>query len=1011
MANKTVSNLNELTTVSNSDVLLVETATETLKVTKGNLLKEVNTQLNTKSNVNHTHDEYVTESELNAKGLATETFVTNKIAEASLSGGDVDLSGYATIDFVTQEIDKTNVQLSELANKGTTVEVLERVTKEEIERQIADGTMANLTIEDYSITNQKIADKTITHVKLDDSIFNKNIGNVYKFKGQVTDSTNAKWLLFTIPNTYGVTTIGTQIKFKGIIENLCGSTVSFERACIGGTSSTSGDSYHQTVPAYTETNNLVSVEHGENKLIENTVTVTQDMTQYPYLIVGFGFNKTATITPHFNVSSFEIKIGNNSYISPNVNYINFYRFRDCYSDLDCVTKKSGFTGIVCHSDLDSHVVGANNIEKGSLLLEHFNKSVLGDGCHLKVDYKLVSRNDSWLLFTIDNDGTICDNEINLTFETTTPERVGKEIGFGYTTHLDDTDYRLDRIPEYTESNHGGTIHVVDNEVHVRFPANDKGWSSEKKLVIGVKFKRISDDTMSLYLKNITAYSNDKSFKILYANKFLYSGHGVTLLNHEFSSPEPEMDTFVTKSNLISEIPLQGITEKHIRDNAITKNKLSNDIILKDTYNRVSYENKSFYAGRKNVMLLSKSFPSDFVINTEKEYTVKVTMKITSEINCRYDIGCGVNTLNYNYIHDVNQWTSNSNYKQANAGETITLSRTSKITLQTTDKGIFYGVWADMPEGNTLTSFMFDAEVFIDDIKLTDDGEYGGFRPSNFGEINVVYVNKKTSTLSIDGIENYVSNLLIDTGIDSRLKGNYISIIGDSISTFANWIPSGNAVYYTGNNCGINSVDQTWWKRTIDQIGLNLCVNNAWSGSRVTTTGGEASAGCMSRATSLHTDEHEPDIIIIYLGINDFNSGVQLGEYNGTQDFPTVTTTFREAYAIMLNKVLTRYPNARLYVCTLPYCERTGVATFPEKNSNSVLLNEWNMAIRELANLFGVPVIEFNKCGIHYQNLHLTMGDWNSSTKQGLHPNPYGMYLMANECVKALDGAVPFIKTV
>lgn len=104
MANKTVSNLNELTTVSNSDVLLVETATETLKVTKGNLLKEVNTQLNTKSNVNHTHDEYVTESELNAKGLATETFVTNKIAEASLSGGDVDLSGYATIDFVTQEI-------------------------------------------------------------------------------------------------------------------------------------------------------------------------------------------------------------------------------------------------------------------------------------------------------------------------------------------------------------------------------------------------------------------------------------------------------------------------------------------------------------------------------------------------------------------------------------------------------------------------------------------------------------------------------------------------------------------------------------------------------------------------------------------------------------------------------------------------------------------------------------------------------------------------------------------
>ncbi len=41
---------------------------------------------------------YVTEAELNNKNFATETFVTNKIAEASLSGGNVDLSGYATKD-------------------------------------------------------------------------------------------------------------------------------------------------------------------------------------------------------------------------------------------------------------------------------------------------------------------------------------------------------------------------------------------------------------------------------------------------------------------------------------------------------------------------------------------------------------------------------------------------------------------------------------------------------------------------------------------------------------------------------------------------------------------------------------------------------------------------------------------------------------------------------------------------------------------------------------------------
>ena len=40
MANKTISDLRELSTVSNSNVLVVETNADTFKVTKDNLLKE-----------------------------------------------------------------------------------------------------------------------------------------------------------------------------------------------------------------------------------------------------------------------------------------------------------------------------------------------------------------------------------------------------------------------------------------------------------------------------------------------------------------------------------------------------------------------------------------------------------------------------------------------------------------------------------------------------------------------------------------------------------------------------------------------------------------------------------------------------------------------------------------------------------------------------------------------------------------------------------------------------------
>ena len=65
--------------------------------------------------------EYVTEEELETKKLATETFVTNKIAEAALEGNDVDLSGYATKDdikdFIT-EVPSEYITETELNAKG-----------------------------------------------------------------------------------------------------------------------------------------------------------------------------------------------------------------------------------------------------------------------------------------------------------------------------------------------------------------------------------------------------------------------------------------------------------------------------------------------------------------------------------------------------------------------------------------------------------------------------------------------------------------------------------------------------------------------------------------------------------------------------------------------------------------------------------------------------------------------------------------------------------------------------
>ena len=286
----------------------------------------------------------------------------------------------------------------------------------------------------------------------------------------------------------------------------------------------------------------------------------------------------------------------------------------------------------------------------------------------------------------------------------------------------------------------------------------------------------------------------------------------------------------------------------------------------------------------------------------------------------------------------------------------------------------------------------DEYIVVGDTTDTAIFYYGGNSPRDTGFIYCATDGKWALSASSIGFDINVTFIESSNNIVSTYKDKRISILGDSISTFAGYIPEGNATYYPAGT--VQSVQDTWWKKLIDALGLVLDTNNSWSGSRVTTTGGEASAGCMTRAQSLGT----PDVIIVWMGINDFNNEVALGTYDGKSEIPTATTTFREAYGIMLNKILTAYPSAEVWVCTLPQCERNGTTGFPEVNGNGVALLDFNIAIEELARAFGVKVLDHNRCGLTYQNMSVFNPDQ-------LHPNKYGHSLVANNDIRQMDNCV------
>lgn len=93
--------------------------------------------------------EYVTETELNAKQYATETFVTTKIADASLSGGEVDLSGYATKDELNAKANTSD--LSSVATSGDYNDLINKpsipTTLSQLTNDVGFATNINNTLE------------------------------------------------------------------------------------------------------------------------------------------------------------------------------------------------------------------------------------------------------------------------------------------------------------------------------------------------------------------------------------------------------------------------------------------------------------------------------------------------------------------------------------------------------------------------------------------------------------------------------------------------------------------------------------------------------------------------------------------------------------------------------------------------------------------------------------------------------------------------------------------------
>lgn len=234
----------------------------------------------------------------------------------------------------------------------------------------------------------------------------------------------------------------------------------------------------------------------------------------------------------------------------------------------------------------------------------------------------------------------------------------------------------------------------------------------------------------------------------------------------------------------------------------------------------------------------------------------------------------------------------------------------------------------------------------------------------------------------------------------RLYGKKVSFLGDSITTYSGYNPTGYATYYPKGD--IDDVSKTWWNRLISNTGMQLVKNASWSGSTChgdSLNSSNAYAGCSTaRINDLCTEDTIPDIIIILIGINDFAPyDTPIGDWTPSDVIPEESTnvgTFSEAYSLMISKIMNKYPKARIFCCTILQSggstkdeDQTGV--YPTKNSSGTTLYEYNNVIKNIANGLGCDVIDMSACGINFWN-------FDSMTIDSLHPNSAGALLMAQK---------------
>lgn len=207
----------------------------------------------------------------------------------------------------------------------------------------------------------------------------------------------------------------------------------------------------------------------------------------------------------------------------------------------------------------------------------------------------------------------------------------------------------------------------------------------------------------------------------------------------------------------------------------------------------------------------------------------------------------------------------------------------------------------------------------------------------------------------------------------------VGVIGDSISSYQDMIPTGYSYYYPKSDCDVNTWQKTYWGLLITKYwDAELDKNVSWSGGCVApnVAGKAAGSDFVARAKVFVN----PDVVLIHGGTNDCiaSNGVNLGQfdYESTYGGLNKNNNFRESYIAVIKYIKANWPAAKIIIILGDH-----------------VTGEFATSVVEIANHFELPLVDFRE-------------DGKQMTKySGSHPDANGMEFMAEKIYNETLGKI------